>query len=151
MANLANLEGDGCMLQEQRVRELIDTTNTLQAQFEPVQAGSMSPHVPVHEVHAIKYFSKGCHDDTPLKHKLMCSKPASLADLMIKADKYNTADSAMRVKVNATGKAMPARPAVEKSANDNRPRQYNDPNGKRKQDQPDPRYNNRLVATTKEQ
>ena len=33
----------------------------------------------VHEVQAIQYFSKGFRDCTLLKHKLMCSEPATLA------------------------------------------------------------------------
>ncbi|KAE8818396.1 Endoglucanase 3 [Hordeum vulgare] len=52
----------------------------------------------VHEVQAIHYFIDGCRDGTLLKHTLMCSEPISLAVLMAKADKYATADSAMRVK-----------------------------------------------------
>ncbi|KAI5014694.1 hypothetical protein ZWY2020_056084 [Hordeum vulgare] len=96
----------------------------------------------VHEVQAIQYFIDGCQDDTLLKHKLMCAEPTSLAVLMAKADKYATADSAMRIKVTALDKVVPA-PATPKPAGDNRGGQNN---YKRKADQMDPRSNNMLVA-----
>ncbi|KAE8816942.1 Endoglucanase 3 [Hordeum vulgare] len=95
----------------------------------------------VHEVQATKYFINGCRDGTLLKHKLMCSEPTSLAVLMAKADKYATADSAMRVKVTASDKAAPT-PATPKAAGDNRGGQNNN---KRKADQLDSRSNNKLV------
>ncbi|KAE8772285.1 Endoglucanase 3 [Hordeum vulgare] len=63
----------------------------------------------VHEVQAIQYFIDGCRDGTLLKHKLMCSEPTSLAVLMAKADKYATADSAMRFKVTVSDKIVPRR------------------------------------------
>ena len=83
----------------------------------------------VHEVQAIPYFIKGCRDGTHLKHKLLCSEPATLADLMAKADKYATADSAMRIKVTTPAKPTPS-PAVPQAAADNRQQQ----NNKRKTD-----------------
>ncbi|KAE8798393.1 Endoglucanase 3 [Hordeum vulgare] len=79
----------------------------------------------VHKVQAIQYFIEGCRDGTLLTHKLMCSEPATLAELMAKAYKYATADSAMRIKVTTTSKAA-----------DNRGEQ----NNKRNPDQPDLRY-----------
>ncbi|KAI5000296.1 hypothetical protein ZWY2020_004885 [Hordeum vulgare] len=72
----------------------------------------------------------------------MCSEPTSLAVLMAKVDKYATADSAMRVKVTASDKAVPT-PTTPKSAGDNRGGQNNN---KRKADQLDSRSNNKLVA-----
>ncbi|KAE8819819.1 Endoglucanase 3 [Hordeum vulgare] len=71
---------------------------------------------------AIWYFFKGCRDGTLLKHNLMCFEVDSLVDLMIKVDKYAMADSAMRVKVNTTGKAAAAEPANPKPAGDGRAR-----------------------------
>ncbi|KAE8791262.1 Endoglucanase 3 [Hordeum vulgare] len=97
----------------------------------------------VHEVQAIQYFIDGCRDGTLLKHKLMCSEPTSLAVLMAKADKYATADSAMRVKVTASDKVVPT-PATPKPAGDNRGGQNN---YKRKADQADSRSNSKLVAS----
>ncbi|KAE8789132.1 hypothetical protein D1007_36822 [Hordeum vulgare] len=72
----------------------------------------------------------------------MCAEPTSLAVLMAKTDKYATADSAMRIKVTALDKVVPA-PATPKPAGDNRGGQNN---YKRKADQMDPRSNNMLVA-----
>ncbi|KAE8795323.1 Endoglucanase 3 [Hordeum vulgare] len=76
----------------------------------------------VHEVHAIEYFIEGCRDGTILKHKLMCSEPATLAQLMAQADKYAMADCARRIKVTATGKASPllATPRSAAKAGDSR-------------------------------
>ncbi|KAE8815833.1 hypothetical protein D1007_06665 [Hordeum vulgare] len=90
-----------------------------------------------------KYFIDDCRDGTLLKHKLMCSEPTSLAMLMAKADKYATTDSAMRVKVTASDKAVPT-PATPKPAGDSRGSQNNN---KRKADQLDSRSNNKLVAS----
>ncbi|KAE8806254.1 hypothetical protein D1007_17687 [Hordeum vulgare] len=72
----------------------------------------------------------------------MCAEPTSLAVLMAKADKYATADSAMRIKVTALDKVVPA-PATPKLVGDNRGGQNN---YKRKADQMDPRSMNKLVA-----
>ncbi|KAE8809052.1 hypothetical protein D1007_14490 [Hordeum vulgare] len=69
----------------------------------------------------------------------MCAEPTSLAVLMANADKYATADSAMRIKVTALDKVVPA-PATPKPAGDNRGGQNN---YKRKADQ---MGNNKLVA-----
>ncbi|KAE8798609.1 hypothetical protein D1007_26094 [Hordeum vulgare] len=73
----------------------------------------------------------------------MCSEPTSLVVLMAKADKYATADSAMRVKVTTSDKVVPT-PATPKPAGDNRGGQNNN---KRKADQMDSRSNNKLVAS----
>ncbi|KAE8774890.1 hypothetical protein D1007_52660 [Hordeum vulgare] len=72
----------------------------------------------------------------------MCAEPTSLAVLMAKADKYATADSAMRIKVTASDKVVPT-PATPMPAGDNRGGQNN---YKRKADQMDPRSNSKLVA-----
>ncbi|KAE8812891.1 hypothetical protein D1007_09985 [Hordeum vulgare] len=72
----------------------------------------------------------------------MCAEPTSLAVLMAKADKYATADSAMRIKVTASDKVVPT-PATPKPVGDNRGGQNN---YKRKADQMDPRSNSKLVA-----
>ncbi|KAE8768806.1 hypothetical protein D1007_59688 [Hordeum vulgare] len=69
----------------------------------------------------------------------MCAEPTSLAVLMAKADKYATADSAMRIKVTASDKVVPA-PTTPKPVGDNRGGQNN---YKRKADQ---MANNKLVA-----
>ncbi|KAE8787335.1 hypothetical protein D1007_38733 [Hordeum vulgare] len=69
----------------------------------------------------------------------MCAEPTSLAVLMAKADKYATADSAMRIKVTTSDKVMLA-PATPKPAGDNRGGQNNH---KRKADQ---MANDKLVA-----
>ncbi|KAE8801060.1 Endoglucanase 3 [Hordeum vulgare] len=66
----------------------------------------------VHELHAIQYFIEGCQDSSLLKHKLMCSEPATLAELTAKADKYARIHSTMWIKVTATGKAA-APPAAD--------------------------------------
>ena len=100
----------------------------------------------VHEVQAIQYFIEGCRDGTHLKHKLLCSEPATLADLMAKADKYAMADSAMRMKVATPAKPAPP-PAAPRTATDDRQQQ----NNKRKADQPESRYRSRQVATIEEE
>ena len=51
----------------------------------------------VHEVQAIQYFVNGCQDGTLLKHKLLRSKPATMAALMVTVDKYANPDSAMKI------------------------------------------------------
>ncbi|KAE8810928.1 hypothetical protein D1007_12278 [Hordeum vulgare] len=73
----------------------------------------------------------------------MCSEPTSLAVLMAKADKYATANSAMRVKVTASDKAVPM-PTTPKPAGDGRGGQNNN---KRKANQMDSRSNSKLVAS----
>ncbi|KAE8777123.1 hypothetical protein D1007_50088 [Hordeum vulgare] len=78
-----------------------------------------------------------------MKHKLMCSEPTSLAVLMAKADKYATADSAMRIKVTASENVVPP-PATPKPTRDSRGGQNNN---KRKADQLYSRSNNKLVAS----
>ena len=65
---------------------------------------------------------------------------------MAKADKYGTADSAMRMKVTMPAKPAPL-PAAPRAAADNRQQQ----NNKRKADQPDPRYGSRQVASIEEE
>ncbi|KAI4983753.1 hypothetical protein ZWY2020_025619 [Hordeum vulgare] len=95
----------------------------------------------VREVQAIQYFNNGYRDGTLLKHKLVCSEPTSLAVLMAKADKYTTADSAMRVKVTTSDKVVPTL-TTPKPAGDNRGGQNNN---KHKADQLDSRSNNKLV------
>ncbi|KAE8815401.1 hypothetical protein D1007_07250 [Hordeum vulgare] len=69
----------------------------------------------------------------------MCAEPTSLAVLMAKADKYATANSAMRIEVTALDKVLPM-PATPKPAGDNR---GGENNYKRKADQ---MGNNKLVA-----
>ena len=66
----------------------------------------------VHEVQAIEYFVNGCRDGTLLKHKLLRSEPATMAALMVTADKYANADSAMKIQValDEAGKAKPVPP-----------------------------------------
>ena len=63
----------------------------------------------VHEVQAIEYFTAGCREGTLLKHKLLCDEPTTLDELLIIADKYATADSSMKTKiqVSVTGKTAP--------------------------------------------
>ncbi|KAE8812723.1 hypothetical protein D1007_10212 [Hordeum vulgare] len=73
----------------------------------------------------------------------MCAEPTTLEVLMAKADKYATADSAMRIKVTALDKVV-STPATPKPAGDNGGSQNN---YKRKADQMDPRSNNKLVAS----
>ena len=64
----------------------------------------------VHEVQAVQYFIDGCLDDTLVKHRLVCDKLETLAELMAVADKYATADSAMNMKisVDTDGRLLPA-------------------------------------------
>ena len=66
----------------------------------------------VHEVQAIQYFVSGCRDGTLLKHKLLRSEPATMATLMVTADKYANTDSAMKIQValDEAGKAKPVPP-----------------------------------------
>ncbi|KAE8806137.1 Endoglucanase 3 [Hordeum vulgare] len=100
----------------------------------------------VHEVRAIKYFVKGYRARTLLKHKLVCLEPTRLAELMAKGDKYATTDSAMWIKVTATGKAaVPL--ATPKPAADVRGQE----NNKRKADHTNPRYGSKKVATMEEE
>ncbi|KAE8820016.1 Endoglucanase 3 [Hordeum vulgare] len=124
---MPSLEGEEHAFQEKRVKDLLDAANDQQTRRDP----------------AIQYFIDGCRDNTLLKHKLMCSEPISLAVLMAKADKYATADSAMRVKVTASDKAVPT-PATPKPAGDGRGGQNNN---NRKADQMDSCSNSKLVAT----
>ena len=65
---------------------------------------------------------------------------------MAKADKYATAESAMRMKVATPAKPAPP-PAALRAAVDNRQQQ----NNKRKPDQLDSRYGSRQVATIEEE
>ena len=67
---------------------------------------------------------EGVHEVQAIEHKLMCSEPTSLAVLMAKADKYATADSAMRFKVTASNKAVPT-PVTPKPVGDGRGGQNN--------------------------
>ena len=66
----------------------------------------------VHEVQAIQYFVSGCRDSPLLKHKLLRSEPATMAALMVMADKYANTDSAMKIQValDEAGKAKPVPP-----------------------------------------
>ena len=69
-----------------------------------------------------------------------------MAMLMVTADKYANADSAMKIQValDEAGKAKtvpPPKPAGEGSR-----QQHNQQNNKRKADQPAQRYDNRLIA-----
>jgi hypothetical protein len=59
-------------------------------------------------VQAIQYFSEGCRDGTMLKHKLMRTELATMAELMAIAVKYVTADSAMQkpIRLDAVGKVI---------------------------------------------
>ncbi|KAI4999790.1 hypothetical protein ZWY2020_004379 [Hordeum vulgare] len=75
----------------------------------------------------------------------MCSEPTSLAVLIAKADKYATADSAMRVKVTALDKIVPT-PTAPKPTGDNRGGQ----NNKHKADQLDSRSASKQVASVEE-
>ncbi|KAE8783760.1 hypothetical protein D1007_42740 [Hordeum vulgare] len=122
MAEMPSLEGEERAFHEKRVKDLLDAANEQQTRLDPGQAQSKSPG--------------------PNPHKLMCSEPTSLAVLMAKADKYATADSAMRVKVTASDKAVPT-PATPKPAGDNRGGQNNN---MRKADQLDSRSSIKLVA-----
>ncbi|KAE8799923.1 hypothetical protein D1007_24619 [Hordeum vulgare] len=123
MEEMPSLEGEERAFEEKLVKDLLDAANEQQTRLDPGQAH--------------------CRDGTLLKHKLMCSKPTSLAVLMAKAYKYATADSAMRVKVTASDKAVPT-PATRKPAGDGRGGQNNN---KHKADQMDSRSNNKLVAS----
>ena len=51
----------------------------------------------VHKVQTIQYFINGCRDGTLLKHKLLRSEPTTMVVLMVTADKYANADSAMKI------------------------------------------------------
>ena len=50
----------------------------------------------VREHQAIDFFTNGCRDDTMLKHKLSRADPQTMAQVMAIADKYATADAAMK-------------------------------------------------------
>ncbi|KAE8810363.1 endoglucanase 3 [Hordeum vulgare] len=127
MEEMASLEGDERAFQEKRVKDLLDAASQQHTWLDPGQAQSESPGPNPgarRNPSAIQYFIGGCRDGTLVKHKLMCSEPTSLAVLMAKADKYATADSAMRVKVTASDKVVPT-PATPKPARDNRGGQNN--------------------------
>ena len=66
----------------------------------------------IHEVQAIQYFVSGCRGGILLKHKLLRSEPATMAALMVTADKYANADSAMKIQValDEAGNAKPIPP-----------------------------------------
>ena len=99
----------------------------------------------VHKVQAVQYFIDGCLDGTLVKHRLVCDEPKTLAELLVVADKYATADSAMNMKisVDTSGRLLPAQPAPAKPASDsNQCRQDSNTSGKRRLDQPAPRYDN---------
>ncbi|KAE8815989.1 Endoglucanase 3 [Hordeum vulgare] len=148
LAEMGALKGEECARQEKRVKDLLDAANEQHAHLDPTRAFSVSPGLDtegVHEVQAIQYFIDGCRDGTLLKHKLMCSEPTYLAVLMAKADKYATADSAMRIKVSVTNKPVQP-PTAAKPARDNRGRQ----NNKGKADQLDPRPGSKHVANMEE-
>ena len=61
---------------------------------------------------AIEYFTAGCREGTLLKHKLLRSEPATMAALMVTADRYANTDSAMKIQValDEAGKAKPVPP-----------------------------------------
>ncbi|KAE8772601.1 Endoglucanase 3 [Hordeum vulgare] len=99
----------------------------------------------VHEVQDIQYFIEGCRDGTLLKHKIICSETANLAELMAKAEIYATDDSTMQIKVTATGKAATVGYAAAGC------RQLGQQNNKLKSDQLDPEYTRKQVATMKEE
>ena len=87
-----------------------------------------------------------------LKHKLMRTEPATMAELMAIADKYATADSAMQkpIRLDAAGKQIEDQPAKRSppgagEAGSSR-RSPRDRRGKRKDDQPDGRYGSKQVA-----
>ncbi|KAE8816959.1 endoglucanase 3 [Hordeum vulgare] len=146
MEEMASLEGEERAFQEKRVKDLLDAANQQHARLDPSQAQSESPGPNSggrRNPSAIQYYIDGCRDGTLLKHKLMCTEPTSLAVLMAKADKYATADSAMRVKVTASDKVVPTL-ASPKPDGDNRGGQNN---YKCKADQMDPRSNSKLVAS----
>ncbi|KAE8811768.1 hypothetical protein D1007_11298 [Hordeum vulgare] len=117
MEEMPNLEGEERAFQGKRVKDLLDTANEQQTRLYP--------------------------DGTLLKNKLMCSEPTTLAVLRAKADKYATADSAMRVKMTASDKVVPT-PAPPKPAGDGWGGQNNN---KRKANQLDSHSNNKLVAS----
>ena len=73
----------------------------------------------VHEVQAIQYFVNGCRDSTLLKHKLLRSKSATIAALMVMADKYANANSGMKIQVvlDEAGKAKPVPPSKASGEN----------------------------------
>ncbi|KAE8802892.1 hypothetical protein D1007_21326 [Hordeum vulgare] len=110
MEEMASLEGKERAFEEKRVKDLLDATNEQHTRLDHGQAY--------------------CCDGTLLKHKLVCSETTSLAVLMAKADKYATADSAMRIKVTAADKVVPM-PATPKPGGDSRGSQNNN---KRKAD-----------------
>ena len=87
-----------------------------------------------------------------LKHKLMRTEPATMAELMAIADKYATADSAMRkpIRLDAAGEQIADQPAKRSPAGaakvDSFRRSPRDHRGKRKDEQPDGRYSSKQVT-----
>ncbi|KAE8809510.1 hypothetical protein D1007_13932 [Hordeum vulgare] len=118
MEEMATLEGDERAFQEKRVKDLLDAANRQHTRLDPGQAQSESPGP-----------NPGARRNPSV--------------LMAKADKYATTDSAMRVKVTASDKAVPM-PPTPKLAGDNRGGQNNN---KRKADHMDSRSNSKLVAS----
>ena len=102
----------------------------------------------VHEVQTIQYFVSGRRDGTLLKHKPLRSKPATMAALMVTADKYANADSTMKIQVALDGAVKAKSIPPPKPAGEGSRQQHNQQNNKRKADQPAQRYDNWLIAAT---
>jgi hypothetical protein len=96
----------------------------------------------VGEEHAIGYFMDGCREGTLLKHKLHRAKSKTMADFMVIADKYASADSTARVQyVEPTPAGGQSQPASGQSGHHNRDR-----HGKRKDERRDNKYGSQQVA-----
>ena len=120
----------------------------------------------VHDIQAVGFFINGCREGTMLKHALLLDEPKSMAELMTIADKYATADSAMRVpmQVDGAGRTQekpaarePGGPSNDNRGNrdvrdnggnrDNRDRR-DDRDSRKRSGAPDGRYENRAVNAT---
>ena len=76
-----------------------------------------------------------------LKHKLMRTEPATMAELMAIADKYALADSTMQtpIRLDAAGKLIAPEPAKKQPAGDGAGNSRRNLHGKRKDEQSDRR------------
>jgi len=83
----------------------------------------------IDEREAIRYFTDGCRGDTMLKHKLLRAQPDNMAYLLDIAEKYATADSALKAPVRL---ADPARSAPGEAKKKDPPRDHDEAGSSRR-------------------
>ena len=68
----------------------------------------------IDEREAIRYFTDGCRSDTMLKHKLLRAEPDTMTYLLDIAEKYATANSALKAPVRLSDPVRSAAGEVKK-------------------------------------